>query len=237
MPSNPPVPPLNTGSSAGGHPSPQSPRNGAFAGSPGSYQPAVRLYPAVLNAGETVTVEVFISGYGEIGGAKLLVYPSPGVFDTQTVNSWCGFKLEDGTITFGGNAGGMDDAGCMFELTGGMKAAGWPTYTLFVDHIPGVLPQILTETIQKKPPILMKLPVRLGCRPGTYSLQFLLTYFNGSTWQTATQNVEFTIQTIIQRYDKLIAIVAALAAGSEILLNLHEIVMGMAAVVRRIIGL
>ena len=57
-----------------------APRQGEFADKPGCYELVVRVRETNLNPGEKLDGEVFITGYGVIETAKIVVFPSPGVF-------------------------------------------------------------------------------------------------------------------------------------------------------------
>ena len=47
----------------------------ALSNVPGAYALAVRVDNPRPSAGETINVEVFITGYGNVGGAKIIFYP------------------------------------------------------------------------------------------------------------------------------------------------------------------
>lgn len=55
-------------------PAPQNARN---SDKPGSYELAIRLKEADVNRGDMVRLEVFITGYGIIDGAKIVFYLLP----------------------------------------------------------------------------------------------------------------------------------------------------------------
>jgi hypothetical protein len=68
------------------------PREGWGAESPGSYAPALRLVRSRLDPGDDVEGDVFITGYGQIETAKLVFYPSSGIFDQKSSSVRFGYE-------------------------------------------------------------------------------------------------------------------------------------------------
>jgi hypothetical protein len=182
---------------------------------PGHYELAVRLKSSMLNPGELVQGELFITGYGRLDGAKLTFYPSSGVFAEGGMRITHDLRRAKGGVAFGGRTSTIpSDAGCCVNLNEGWQLPGWKRPTLFFDTggAPEA-PQIATEaTIQGEAPISFQLRIRRSARPGTYPLQFFLTYFDGESWQASVETVTFTVRTLVQRRETEIAIVAAVAA-------------------------
>jgi hypothetical protein len=61
-------------------PAPQNARN---SGKPGSYELAIRADKAEVAPGDTVHLEVFITGYGKVSQAKVVFYPPPYFIDSN----------------------------------------------------------------------------------------------------------------------------------------------------------
>ena len=62
---------------------PPLPQNTRFAKQPGEYRLAIRVSQAEIDPGGEVNLEIFITGYGEIRGAKLVFYPPQYFIDTH----------------------------------------------------------------------------------------------------------------------------------------------------------
>ncbi|MCK6479128.1 MAG: hypothetical protein L6R43_02940 [Planctomycetes bacterium] len=150
-------------------------------------------------------MEVFVSGYGMIDGPKLVFYPSPEFveFGKSTVTS--GIVVEGTTAYFGGDPRHPDENGFTLVLVAATPAdASGERLSMFSDR-PGVapspVPQVLAETVQRNPPVLVNLATRKSVRPGTHWMHFVLTYFNGEVWVSTTTTAEFTVRTFIQRHE------------------------------------
>lgn len=96
----------------------------------------------------------------------------------------------------------------------------WQRPTWFADANEKQIDNYQISTEVKHPegtsPLYLDLTVRNGAIPGPHSVQFVLTYFDGQTWKTASKNADFTIRNLYQRHEWWIAIVGALAAVATI---------------------
>ncbi len=203
------------------------PQSGKNANAPGSYGIAVRLDKYLVDPGERLRIEIYISGYGKISGCKLVTYPSPAAFDE--LHSWVRFGVRniDGKTFFGGKEQLLDPSGNTIDIgSGGMKRDDWLEQTMFFDtRESGTTPQIFTETRQKPKndvsdgPITLNLKLNSKARAGTHSVQFVLTYFNGSCWATSTETVSFTVRTFYQRNELKIWLIGALIAVAGVILS------------------
>jgi hypothetical protein len=190
----------------------QKPQQGLGADTPGSYAPAVRLVRTRLDRGEDIVGEVFITGYGRIDSAKLVFYPSLGLIDQNLSTIRFGYEQVGDLVYFGGQEEKVDERGITLSLVGGMVRAGWARPSLFFDMAQGVLPIIATEMTQKRAPVSFQLRIRTDARPGQYEFRFVLTYFNGLEWQTASETTNVVVRNLIQRYELQAAILASIAA-------------------------
>jgi hypothetical protein len=202
-----------------------SPRQGAFAEAPGSYQPVIRIRVPILDPGDTVEGDLFITGYGMIQTAKLVFYPSTGVFEAGPGEFRFGIQDQDGLITFGGDTHkGVGADGLTIFLTSGMEVAEWDRPTPFFDVEKGTLPRVATETRLTNSPVEFRLPTQRNARPGQYTLTFVLTYYNGAEWRSSVQSVSFTIRNLLQRHEIAIAILAAIGVSLAMITDIAEIV-------------
>jgi hypothetical protein len=157
------------------------PREGLNAERPGSYAPAIRLKRSRVDRREFVEGDVFITGYGQIEGAKLVFYPSTGVFDQDLSSFRFGFEQVQESLIFGGQEKQSGEDGITISLTGGILAETWSRPTLFFDAVKGDLPIIATEMKQMRAPISFRLGVGDKARPGEYQQQFVKSVSNQET--------------------------------------------------------
>jgi hypothetical protein len=95
-----------------------APRTGSDAAQPGSYVPAIRLAQSRVDPGAIVKGEIFITGYGQIGFAKLVFYPSLGLIEPDTSVANFGLGIRNGQIFFGDQEKKFGSDGYTIALTG-----------------------------------------------------------------------------------------------------------------------
>jgi hypothetical protein len=192
------------------------PRAGQMADRPGSYQPAVRFDASVINPGAELRGEMFICGYGSVGHMKLGFYPSQGFVEETNSRVSYGIHDHEGRVVFGGEHAIVGPAGLTLALPDG----------LVFDATSRPLPMVSTEALVGQAPVAFRLKTPRKVRPGTHTLFFVLTYFNGERWATATQSVSFTVRNILQRHEVLVTALgsaAALAAVAGALADLYRL--------------
>lgn len=207
------------------------PREGAEADKPGSYEQALVLYGAVISPGETIRIEQFVTGYGEIRLAKLVFYPAREIFDHERSFVSLGIKESGKSLVFGRQRELVKEDGFAVSLLGLRIESSdqWTDSTLIVDagtNFPAdVQPQIATEMRLEKAPFEYELVTRDDVKPGKYALEFHFTYFNGSAWKTSSKKVEFQVQNWFERNEGLVKTVGLFLAVAGI----GKILWGMAA--------
>ncbi|MEZ9200673.1 hypothetical protein [Shewanella sp. 10N.286.54.B9] len=193
------------------------PRKGKFAEKSGSYEQALRIKTPVISPGETIEIEQFFTGYGDIKSAKALFYPSDDVFDKDKSYVLNSIKeKEPGLIVFGGHKKKFDNTGITFSLSG-IQKEGWEESTLFIDTGEGEPPQILTETKQDEAPFKYHLTTLNNIKPGRYFIEFCFIYYNGESWKSSSKSAEFKIQNFFERNDTFIGWVALAATISALI--------------------
>lgn len=209
---------MTTGSSAIG------PRMGAHAAEPGKYYPATRIDRPVVDPGEMVRVQVYISGYGRILGSKLHFAPPLNLLNSQDSRIRTDLKMENGDFKFGARTMMLDEAGSVLALNGGISFGGQPERTNYFDAVPAsadVVPPISTEQVWGDHTFAdYLLAIRKDARPNTYALFLTLTYFNGAEWQIAQHTFSITVRNFYQRRETAIAAVAVAAAAATVLQTL-----------------
>jgi hypothetical protein len=189
-------------------------REGESATLPGSYQPAVRFDASIIDPGEELRGEMFICGYGHIGQMKLGFYPSQGFIEETDSRVSYGLTREQGKLVFGGEHSIVGPAGVTLSLP----------KTLVFDVGGGPLPMVSTEALVGQAPVAFRLKTPHGVRPGTHTLFFVLTYFNGERWATATQSVSFTVRNVLQRHEVAVTALGVLATAATVVGALVEVV-------------
>jgi hypothetical protein len=218
------VSPLHGESTMSGRP----PLAQEFGSKPGAYDLAIRVSQPIVDPGGSLQVEVYISGYGVIQAAKVAYYPSPEVVDYDKSKMIFGPKrYDDHNGGWGGDTVQLSDpsysTGGVATLSGGMAQPNnpqWQNQTWFFDGKENQVLNYQISTEVKDPrgtsPLYLDLAVSRSAKPGPQSIQFVLTYFDGQTWKTASKNADFTIRNIYQRHEIFIAVVGLVAAAVTI---------------------
>jgi hypothetical protein len=194
----------------------EKPRMGAYADSDGSYEQVLRLLTPVVDPGDDVIVEQLFTGYGEIKHAKLTFYPNDDVFFPDKSYILNGlYEKESNLWVFGKDKHKFENTGVTFGF-GGMKTDSWDESTLFFDVGGDDSLQILTETKQDEAPFKYVLRTKKDLKPGTYSLEYYFTYFNGSSWKSSTRKIDFKVRNFLERHDVLIGSIAIVASISAL---------------------
>jgi len=197
---------------------PEKPRMGRNSESPGSYLVSLRLSTPVINPGDKVMVQLFISGYGNIDGGKLFCSPSDKIFDPTASKIISDLKSENEIIFWGANERYFSIDGVVIGLKG-VKFPSWKSSTPFFDvpnssnDSPTTFTEILTYFKQDpgRAPINFELQTFKSIKPGKYSLDIVFTYFNGVSWVSQTKPVEFTVQNFLERHATGIGVIGIIA--------------------------
>ncbi|MCK5708527.1 MAG: hypothetical protein KAI43_12835 [Candidatus Aureabacteria bacterium] len=202
------------------------PRKKAFSQKPGSYNLAIRISKPIVDPGEQLQIEIYISGYGIIEASKLACYPSLEVFDVNKSIMRYGLQKVNGEISFGGQKRKISPIGQIISLTGGIQKTGWKKSTMFFDASNNEGWQISTEVNQKGyAPMSLNLTLKDSARPGPQSIQFIFSYFNGETWISSPETAQFTIRNFYQRHEVKVWIIGAIASIMAILLGFKELLL------------
>jgi len=199
-------------------------RIGKFADKPGNYELVIRLQNPIVDPGDILKLEVFITGYGLIRKEKLVFYPSVDLFDNEKSKIRFGIgrkKDKPNLFIFGTQERKLKDVGITIGGMGGIKKENWKEYTIFFDIVDSKeVPQISTETKQECAPVELDLKVSHSARAGIYYLSFNFSYFNGEQWKGSSKEVAFTIRNVLQRNETLAAFLAIFAATATICVGL-----------------
>ena len=183
-------------------------RSKTFADSTGYYSIAASIDKAEISKGDTATIEVFITGYGDIRKAKIFVSGSitglidssyvlsslqdsitnPGKFPVQRVFRWGSdiywFDKVPMTVTLGGYNFRYAPDGEVVKFGSFIDAeADSMSYTL------------MTEIVMVDAPFKVHLKIKDKARAGSYKLNFYLTYFNGREWDGSEATLDLKVNT------------------------------------------
>jgi hypothetical protein len=184
------------------------PRSAMFAKEPGNYELAIRALNPEIEPGGTINLEVFITGYGEIKGAKVYFLAPPqfiqtgkaifGLTEKRSLDNLREFE-------FGGREALTNEHGIIWIGIAGF-GANEQEATSFIDvhyskSYVGQKPfsHILTENKSKNAPISLDLKTKEDVKPGRHQLKLYFTYFNGKEWKTSLASTEVEILTWMKR--------------------------------------
>lgn len=179
----------------------------------GSYSLVTVIKNPIINPGETISIDQYISGYGLGSGIKVVYYPSSEVFNAKQskVSFWPKYNQEK-PITWGGITGQPDEYGGTV-IAGPMYRTDSGELVTFCDsEANSNKNSIITEkNLGGNPPLHYSFKTNKNAKPGTYKISFVFTYFNGENWQSSTEVVEFKIQNNFERFSTALSILAATA--------------------------
>lgn len=191
-----------------------NPRSQPNADKPGAYQLATQVGTLTFKPGETLQFDQYITGYGEVSGAKIQAYFSPEVFDKEhcTVRHGLVTERRDGghsPIGWGSQIDILDTKGFCSFLQGFKFYQG--DTTCFFD-LPGMdSNRVFTEVAGEHAPFEFSLKIAKTAAPGMHHVDFYLTYFNGETWTVTKERMEFKIYNQFERHNGLLSLLAAIA--------------------------
>ena len=196
-------------------------RSSAYADNPGAYQIATKSGNLIIRPGDTIEIEQYITGYGNIHNAKITIYLSSKIFNTSESYVLFGIKHEQhqnySRTTWGNDQMYITDVGATIHLAG-LVVGDEKDSTLFFDSsIVSNLDkagssQLYSELKVVNAPFQYKLITLQTAEPGNHNLDFYFTYFDGKQWVTKKEKVEIKIKTFFERNNKLITWIAITAS-------------------------
>lgn len=198
-------------------------RKKPYAQEPGAYQLVSKARILILNPGETLFFEQFITGYGKISNAKIQSYISDDVFEQGESTVRHGGKFEnDGKLNIFTGWGGQEHQ----VSPDGFHASivshdDYNTYFSDVDieDEDKNRNRVLTEAVIGHAPFEYTLKTKKAAKPGLHHIDFYFTYYNGQSWTSGKERVEFRINSPFERYSSLLS---GLAATALVVTILHD---------------
>jgi hypothetical protein len=216
------------------------PQKGRDAEKPGEYNLVIRVLTPEVNPGDTIHMEVYITGYGMIRGPKFTFTPPPNFLDEDESRLIHGFvRPEEGksislnVLEFGGDEAKLSEVSFVIRLAGitgyfaDDKDITWKEPSIFWDtDVPPEYqtPMVATEMKRGRAvvEIYLKTKKRLwwgdlpflrsepGIYPGTHGFQGHLTYFNGEQWKSSSQSVSVVVPNFFKRHEGITWVAAIL---------------------------
>ena len=185
------------------------PQNAQNSDQPGAYELVVRTTKVEVNPNDSTDVEVYVTGYGHIEGAKILFSPPPYFIDPAWVKVTYNIAVApDGRMQFGVTESMFSEGGGILRLTGGVQVNGWPATSMFFDitdkpNDPAVIHMIATEQKFDKAPLEFSLQTHKKIPAGSHPLNFYLTYFNGQEWKTDSKTIQLTVPNWFKQHEAI----------------------------------
>ncbi|MNY04387.1 hypothetical protein D3C86_1370620 [compost metagenome] len=194
-----------------------APRNSPNADKPGAYNLATRVGKTVINPGDALKIEQYITGYGNITQVKLVCYLSSDIFDVDHTYVEYGMKPDSttGEINWGKHKSQLEDPGLTLGLVG-FRKDGWAESTMILD-VDGASNRVLTELKLEKAPLDYNLKTLKTISPGDHYIDFYLTYFNGEKWCVTKEKTSFKVKNFFERHAKKISWLAVIATTLSII--------------------
>ncbi|MBS1748444.1 MAG: hypothetical protein JST63_00915 [Bacteroidetes bacterium] len=196
---------------------------------PGSYQIVGSLTKSKIYNNDTTYLNIYISGYGHIGNAKMFYSVSGQIFKpTSTMHS----SLIVDTITrkgqaifdFGSHVDSLNTKAITLTFKGAnLPGWGYPTSFFDINDDDSSSTVILTEN-SLNPPVLLKLYSKDDLSSGDYYITLCLTYFNGKEWKTSNQILPVHVNTFFENYPAFIptiSVIALIIAGLALFFNIR----------------
>jgi phage FluMu protein Com len=201
-------------------------QNKPNADGPGCYDLVFRRPRADVTPGGEVEVAIYITGYGNISGAKLYFVPPTNFLDPDGCYVDFGLNMRaDNLGHFGATR--QEIAGESFTIdlsSGGLQAPGWSGPSLFFDDNIGIATESATRDIESgapEPPVKFTLSVKEKIASGDHDLNFVLTYFNGREWVIAYRTASLRVPTLYERHAgwawSIGTVIAVIATAATIL--------------------
>ena len=157
-------------------------------------------------------IDLYITGYGHISGAKLYFVPPSNFVDTGSSRVEFDLASTGGPIhKWGATNIPLSAGGITIDLSsGGLQLPKWPHKSLFFDA--GQSGNIATEMGNPNPPVRVVLKTQKKIASGDHNLSFVLTYFNGREWSISYRTASLHVPTMYERYEGWAWFIGALLA-------------------------
>lgn len=165
-----------------------------YASKPGAYDLLIRNSKPILDRGDKVQFEVYISGYGVVESASIYIAPSWSIFSLEESKIAAGDSLPQPWDLLGTLVSFDDKA--FFDATGRYQ----------------ISTECKTLPPASKAPITLDMKINPKAVPGVYSLHFILKYYNGESWNNRSAYTNLTVRNFYQRNEVTVWVIGGIAA-------------------------
>lgn len=110
----------------------KTPLEGKNADKPGSYKQVFRVYTPIIDPGDVLKLELFISGYGITESPKLVSYPSNDIFESSSSKVSHRRVIRSKALSKITEVNPFDSGGIATDLTKGQMAKFWDKESFFL---------------------------------------------------------------------------------------------------------
>lgn len=184
---------------------------------PGNYEVTMRASKVILNKGDSLSLDIFFTGYGLIGNSKIFLITSDSIFSNKSEFSFdIRRNFEKNRYEFGAHKIPMFKDNMIFASLSGLDIpdSTWHYPTMFFDADTAIESNmIFTEQYSgQKAPFGFNLISRKNAEGGDYNIKIYFTYYNGIEWKSSTDNVSIHINSTFEKYQNPLAILGLVFA-------------------------
>tara|TARA_R110002049_G_scaffold304273_3_gene499349 strand:- start:1351 stop:2253 length:903 start_codon:yes stop_codon:yes gene_type:complete len=202
-------------------PFPEIVQKGKNSEKPGAYSQILNANKTTLSAGESIIIQHYITGYGfiEPTTAKIVTTSSSNIFDETNSEVLSDFGRNPHQFYNSGTTGGL--GAILIDQETGKEQTMFNDASFLTKKI-GTTQIVLEQNAVKEnnesiSPFKWVLKTKKEIKPGNYYLTFVLTYFNGNSWQNDKIELPIKIMTWYEKQASYIQITAWIIAVLTIL--------------------
>ncbi len=179
----------------------------------------------VVNAGETVSIEMFISGVGDVEANKLVFTVPPNIIEGENITETYYFPAErtNETPTIR-----LIHSGTDFYLE--------KEYFMYDSSKSGVFMNFGEETHGGEEPLNLSFTINSSAPPGDYVISTVLFYKSGSQWYQSERNITIHIRSFFEQNMYLILVLFLSVLGIILNEEFVKVVQGIYDRLRKLYG-
>ena len=205
-----------------------TPRRKANYDKEGQYEVVAVANKKQLNKGEYLDVDVYFTGYGEIGLSKVFIVFSQNIVDSNNSIVTTSLKpLPNNRLMWGNETFSINEI-TVLDMTGGIMVNknNKDSASQYIDmtNEPADF-GIITETKIQNAPISISYKIKDDIQEGEYSIAFYYTYFDGVKWKSSNSNVQFKVNSFIEEhilFFTVAGLVVAIIAAIPVIFTIVE---------------
>jgi len=172
---------------------------------PGHYEMVAYTDKSELSPGDSFTINIYFTGYGQIGMSKVFLSTGKDIFEKGESYAIGGLgRHKDSSVYWGAIRMNPTVVNTLVFPLGGIKNGNSPVWGPTTNYIDFGTDSsdisILTEfPLYRLAPYSYHLKTIDRAEPGEYTITLVYTYFNGKEWSGQQQMIGIRIQNIIER--------------------------------------